>query len=143
MTRHKLVRMDTGVALAIGCLLALALTSSAQTEPAAITIRDACDPGTFTAAVGPGTCIPGAHGRIKFNLFIQELQEDHIAGAWRFNPLLKASTGTFRLETLNLAAGQGTVLQNKGGETHTFTRVANFGGGVVLSATAKRYQHLR
>jgi hypothetical protein len=64
-------------------------------------------------------------------LFIEELTQDRIAGAWRFNPLLDASAGNFKLVTLNLTAGQQTVIQNLGGETHTFTRVKEFGGGNV------------
>jgi hypothetical protein len=66
-----------------------------------------------------------------FKFFIAELQSDHIAGAWRFNPLLNATAGTFQLVTVNLSSGQPTTLQNTGGETHTFTKVANFGGGIV------------
>jgi len=54
---------------------------------------DACDPDSFNAAVGAGTCIPGHHGQTLFRDFIGELQTDHIAGAWRFDPLLNASAG--------------------------------------------------
>src|SRR5689334_18409603 len=96
-----------------------------------IGVHDACDPITFNANVGPGTCKTGHHGTTKFAVFITELQSDHIAGAWRFNPLLNATQGTFQLATVNLSSGQTTVLHNTGGETHTFTRVASFGGGFV------------
>ena len=74
----------------------------------------------FTAAAGPGVCKPGQHGTTKFKFFIAELQSDHIAGAWRFNPLLNASAGTFQLTgaTVSLDSGQPTTLQNTGGETH-------------------------
>src|SRR5215831_12778863 len=61
----------------------------------------------------------------------RSLKEPGENGAWRFNPLLDASAGTFKLVTLNLTAGQQTVIQNKGGELHTFTRVKEFGGGNV------------
>src|SRR5262249_19470653 len=53
-------------------------------------------------------------------LFIEELTLDHIAGAWRFGS-----------REYTLPDGQSTVLNNRGGETHTFTRVDNFGGGFV------------
>ncbi len=131
MIPPKLLRATISTALAIGALLLFAGVAVAQINAATITIRDACDPDTFNAAVGPGTCIAGNHGTTTFELFLGELSEDHIVGAWRFNPLLNASSGTFALVTLNLTAGQQTVLQNKGGETHTFTRVKEFGGGVV------------
>ncbi len=112
-------------------LVLLSALTVAQSSPFVIGMRDACDPGTFTANVGPGTCKPGEHGTTKFKFFIGELQSDHIAGAWRFNPLLNASQGAFHLATVSLASGQTTSLQNTGGEIHTFTKVANFGGGFV------------
>jgi len=117
--------------LLIACFVLLSASALAQSQPFTIGIHDACDPGTFNAAVGPGTCKPGQHGTIKFKFFIAELQSDQIAGAWRFNPLLNATQGTFDLVTVNLASGQTTSLHNTGGETHTFTQVASFGGGLV------------
>jgi hypothetical protein len=113
-----------GVALLLGCLA----TANAQTTKT-ITMRDACDPATFNAAVGSGTCIPGQHGNTLFTDFIGELQTDQNAGAWRFNPMLNATAGTFKLVRLDLTSGDQTTIQNKGGETHTFTRVDKFGGG--------------
>jgi hypothetical protein len=119
------------VAMLLGCFVLLSALALSQAEPFTIGIRDACDPGTFTANVGPGTCKPGQHGTTKFKLFIAELQSDQIAGAWRFNPLLNATQGIFQLATVNLTSGQPTALHNTGGETHTFTKVATFGGGFV------------
>jgi hypothetical protein len=113
-----------GVALLLSCLA----TANAQTTKT-ITMRDACDPASFNAAVGPGTCIPGQHGNTLFTDFIGELQTDQNAGAWRFNPMLNATAGTFKLVRLDLTSGDQTTIQNKGGETHTFTRVDKFGGG--------------
>jgi len=94
-------------------------------------MRDACDPDTFNKAAGPGTCIPGDHGQTKFNLFVAELQSDHIAGAWRFNPLLTTTPGTFRLTSVELNPGTQLSLKNFGGEVHTFTRVARYNGGFI------------
>ncbi len=119
------------IGLLLVCVVLLSALALAQSEPFTIGIRDACDPGTFNANVGPGTCKPGQHGTTKFKFFIGELTTDHIAGAWRFNPLLNTTQGTDQLVTLDLASGQTTSLQNTGGETHTFTKVASFGGGVV------------
>jgi hypothetical protein len=130
----RTVLCATIFALAIGTVIVYTGVVGAQPNPIPIVARDACDPDTFNAAVRPGTCVnlPGnLHGTTPFALFIQELQQDRIAGAWRFNPLLNASGGNFALITLNLTAGQQTVVQNKGGEVHTFTRVKEFGGGVV------------
>jgi len=105
--------------------------ASAQASTVTVRIWDACDPATFNAQFGAGTCVAGQHGTTVLGVFIDELQKDHIAGAWRFNPVLTASDDIFRRATLNMASGQQLVLRNRGGETHTFTRVAHFGGGVI------------
>jgi hypothetical protein len=125
----KWLAVGIGVALLSGCLA----TGNAQTDDKTKTIRmwDACDPKSFNLAVRPGACIPGHHGQTLFNDFVGELQADHIAGAWRFNPFLDASAGVFKLVRLKLNSGDHTAIQNKGGETHTFTRVEKFGGGFV------------
>jgi hypothetical protein len=117
-------------ALLLACSVLLCTSALAQSA-FTIGIRDACDPGTFNANVGPKTCKPGHHGTTKFKFFIQELQSDQIAGAWRFNPQLNTTQGTFQLVTVDLNSGQTTSLQNTGGELHTFTQVASFGGGFV------------
>ena len=137
MTSPKLVCVTIiTLAIAIGALISFTGVVGAQANPITILMRDACDPTTFNAALGPNTCVgdpvtPPIHPTTPFNLFIAELQTDRIAGAWRFNPLLDASTGTFKLVTLNLNAGQRTVIRNLGGEIHTCTRVQEFGGGQV------------
>src|SRR5262249_40931236 len=57
--------------------------------------------------------------------FRAELAQEKSVGAWRFNP--------DRVET---EAGVNLTLVNRGGETHTFTRVAEFGGGFVAGLNA-------
>ncbi|HET7206557.1 MAG TPA: hypothetical protein VFI95_08255 [Terriglobales bacterium] len=118
------------VALLVGVIL-VPVSLWAQSGPFTVGIRDACDPPTFNAVIGPGTCLFGDHGRTKFNVFAKEVQQDRMAGAWYFSPLLNASTGTFHIVIVNLNSGRATSLMNTGGETHTFTRVAKFGGGFV------------
>jgi hypothetical protein len=85
-----------------------------------IRLRDACDPATFNAVIGPGTCEAGQHGTQTFQLFIQEVSEDRVAGSWRYS-----------FPKFVVATGRPTQLDNRGGEFHTFTRVAKFGGGFV------------
>ena len=110
-----------------------AQNSDTGNAPQTKTVRiwDACDPASFDAAVGPGTCKPGHHGQTNFQDFFAELQLDQIAGAWRFNPLLDTSAGDFKLVQLELKPGDRISLQNVGGEIHTFTKVEKFGGGFV------------
>jgi len=112
--------MRLAAGICVGIVLGSLTYVTAQTTKTII-MRDACDPTTFNAAVGPGTCVSGNHGNTLFSDFIGELQSDHIAGGWRFNPLLNATEGHFSLARLDLQDGDQTTIENKGGEEHTFT----------------------
>ncbi len=103
--------------------MAASLTLIAASDPLVVRIQSPCDPATFNAAVGPGTCV--GDGTITFSHFIAEVTSAHKAGAWHFDP----AAGT---------VDPGTVLslENRGGETHTFTKVKNFGGGFVAPLNA-------
>ena len=87
-----------------------------------VDIFDACDPATFTAALGVGTCT--GEGTISpvitFREFLAELAANKSVGAWRFDPT-----------SLTITAGGTITATNLGGATHTFTEVAHFGGGTV------------
>jgi plastocyanin len=83
-----------------------------------VNMQDACDPDTFNAAFGPRTCLRS--GGVKFDQFIAELRRLGFVGPWHFAP-----------STANVRVGQTFVAMNRGGETHTFTEVAAFGGGIV------------
>jgi len=103
--------------------------TASGTHTKTIRIWDACDPATFNAKVGPGTCQPGHHGQTVFDDFFAEVQLDQIAGGWRFNPMLNTTDGVLKLARLELEPGDQLSLQNMGGEVHTFTKVEEFGGG--------------
>ncbi len=86
-----------------------------------INVRDYCDPTTFNAAVGPGTCVRDTtNGSITFTGFLAELGADKSVGAWRFAP-----------DHAKVEEGATINLQSLAGEMHTFTRVKRFGGGFV------------
>jgi len=116
--------------ICVGILLGLFTYANAQATKT-IVMRDACDPDSFNAVIGPGTCTPGHHGNTLFGDFLGELQSDQNAGAWRFNPMVNVTEGNFKLVRLDLTSGDQTTIQNAGGETHTFTRVSKFEGGFV------------
>ena len=104
-------------------LLSVATTFAQHDKSTELTIhlRDYCDPASFNAAIGPGTCIRDtSDGAITFSGFVAEVGADKSVGAWRFAP------GQIRV-----SAGTTLQLQNLGGETHTFTQVKRFGGGFV------------
>jgi len=100
-----------------------AIVLVATSNPFVVRMQGPCDPASFNAAVGPGTCI--GNGTITFNHFINELTNAHKVGAWLFDP----TTGMVQ---------SGTVLslENRAGEVHTFTKVKEFGGGFVAPLNA-------
>jgi hypothetical protein len=83
-----------------------------------VTMFDACDPETFNAAVGEGTCVRS--GGVQFSRFLEELGRHGFVGAWRFAP-----------SNVRMQVGQVLEAVNRGGEVHTFTEVEEFGGGIV------------
>jgi hypothetical protein len=82
-----------------------------------IEIRDQCDPHTFNAAIGDGTCV--RQGTITFNQFIAALTAHHFVAEWKFSP-----------DAIDIHLGQSFGAVNRGGEVHTFTEVEDFGGGI-------------
>jgi hypothetical protein len=79
-----------------------------------ISIRDDCDPASFNAAFGDGTCV--GDGDTTLDEFAAALPQGH--EKWRFN---SPQTDT----------DLGVNSSNRGGETHTFTEVDEFGGGFI------------
>jgi len=57
---------------------------------------------------------------MKFDTFIAQLTRLGFVGPWHFAP-----------QVVNARAGQAFFVVNRGGETHTFTEVEEFGGGIV------------
>lgn len=95
--------------------------AAAKPSDVNLDVRDYCDPASFNAAVGEGTCVRStALGAITFPGFVAELQADQSVGAWRYVPSQVA-----------VAEGATLHVQNLGGELHTFTQVKRFGGGFV------------
>jgi len=90
----------------------------ATSNPTVVRMQGPCDPASFNAAVGPGTCI--GDGTITFDHFIKELTAAQKVGSWHFDP----SNG-------DLAPGTVLSLENRAGEVHTFTKVKEFGGGFI------------
>ena len=92
-----------------------------------VKMRDQCDPATFDAVLGPGACVRDSRGgrRVTFAEFNAELARRQEVNAWRFDP---PETGAH--------AGDVLLAVNEGGEAHTFTRVAAFGGGFVAPLNA-------
>jgi plastocyanin len=87
-----------------------------------VTLRDDCDPATFNAALGAGTCQHSSGAGVTLASFNAELQATQAVAAWNIAPT-----------TLTVEEGTTLPVVNTGGETHTYTEVEEFGGGVVPS----------
>ena len=83
-----------------------------------VLISDDCDAATFNATFGPGTCV--GEGTTTVAQFLAEFGKvGHVFG-WDFTP-----------HHQTVRRGDEITLANVGGERHTFTKVAKFGGGFV------------
>jgi plastocyanin len=98
----------------------------AVSRVAQIVALDECDPTTFNAALGPDFC------------------KNVTLGAFTVLPDLfaKAAAGTpdpgwdFEPDTLRIKEGTNLSVVDQGGEPHTFTEVAHFGGGFITGLNA-------
>src|SRR5215813_6723357 len=90
-----------------------------------VALVDNCDPATFNAAI-PGVCAKTPHRLdttfAEFQALLFSQLAANIIGhpAWQFSP-----------GYISIRAGQTVRAINAGGEDHTFTEVAAFGGGLV------------
>ena len=84
-----------------------------------VNMMDACDSASFAVGTGDPTGCTRKHG-VPFDQFIAELQRTGAVGAWHNAP-----------PEMTVRVGETLVAVNRGGEVHTFTKVAKFGGGFV------------
>jgi plastocyanin len=88
---------------------------------AQVVALDECDPVTFNQALGPDFCKNVALGYITS---LSDLFAEAAAGTpdpkWDFEP-----------DTLRIKQGTTVHVVDQGGEPHTFTEVAQFGGGFI------------
>lgn len=110
----------TALWAAFSAIVVLSLTVGAGAVPGNKKIRmlDDCEPTTFNAVLGDGTCI--GNGHTTFEEFIAELAATQDVHKWRNQP-----------SQMHLNVGRPTLIENVGGEVHTFTPVAEFGGGFI------------
>jgi plastocyanin len=120
MTARK--RLVTALGIAVGVAI-FAGTVGFASNVRTIAMKDQCDPESFNAAFGAGTCIK--NGGVPLDTFIAQLTHTQKAGAWHFTP-----------DPVRLRAGQEFQAANTGGEVHTFTEVDEFGGGIIPELNA-------
>jgi plastocyanin len=115
MRRRKFFHLVGATILAVAGARAAGVAAGVR----AVDLHDQCDPATFNAAIGPGTCT-GNGGGVPFDEFVAEVTRTQQAGAWHIAP-----------GVVQMRDGEALQASNTGGETHTFTEVAEFGGGFV------------
>jgi plastocyanin len=115
-------------ALAISAVLALGVLVTATVAWAGsgsrqVQMLDNCDGPSFDAELGEGACV--RNGGTTIEKFVARLLETGAVEAWRFSP-----------EKISLDAGGTITAVNRGGEEHTFSEVAQFGGGCIDEVNA-------
>lgn len=111
-------RTAVWAAFAAVALLSLTAGAGAVQGDKKFRMYDDCEPTSFNAVLGAGACI--GNGKTTFAEFIEELEETQDVRTWRNQP-----------SQALLNVGRPTIIENRGGEVHTFTRVAAFGGGFI------------
>src|ERR1700752_603579 len=118
MKRRLNFRTMVWAAVAAIALFGLTTRTGAVQGDKKVRLLDDCEPTSFNAVLGDGACV--GNGHTTFDEFIAELGATEDAHAWRNQP-----------SAMHLNVGRPTLIENTGGETHTFTPGANFGGGFV------------
>lgn len=110
----------TAIWLAVAAIAVLSLSGGVGAVQGDKKVRmyDDCEPNSFNAVLGDGACV--GNGHTTFDQFIGELAATQDAHKWRNQP-----------SQMLLNIGRPTIVENRGGEDHTFTEVAQFGGGFI------------
>lgn len=117
--KHRLtLRTALWTAFAVIVVMSLTAGAGAVQGDKKIRLLDDCEATTFNAVLGDGACI--GNGHTTFDEFIAELAATQDVHTWRNQP-----------SQMHLNVGRPTSIENVGGEVHTFTPVAEFGGGFI------------
>jgi plastocyanin len=117
--------LRNGKWLIAALLLASASFALAQQQTSApiaqVVALDECDPATFNMALGADFCKNVSLGAFTtLPVLFHEAQTGHPDPKWDFEP-----------DTLEVPEGTVLNVVDQGGEPHTFTEVARFGGGFI------------
>ena len=120
--------MSAGVAIGLAQASPQRASAARPDAPAVaqIVALDECDPSTFNALLGPDFCRNVALGASTSlsDLFAKAASGEPDPG-WDFEP-----------DVLKIAQGTDLSIVDQGGEPHTFTEVARFGGGFIPGLNA-------
>lgn len=114
----------TKFSLFVGCAMLMCTFTQAQDHSpglAQVVALDECDPVTFNQALGPDFCKNIALGYVTtLSQLFAEAQAGTPDPNWDFEP-----------DTMYMKKGTTLSVVDQGGEPHTFTEVAQFGGGFI------------
>ncbi len=114
------------IALLAVCLIFAGATLAQENSPAVaqVVALDECDPATFNAALGPDFCKNVALAALGYATTLSDLFQEAGEGTpdpgWDFEP-----------DAVKIKEGTTLSVVDQGGEPHTFTEVAQFGGGFI------------
>jgi plastocyanin len=108
----------SGIAAVVAAAV-LTFVPIASANPSKVLASDACSPSFNVLFMDPTIC--NRNGGTPVEVFLQQLGQNKFAGAWHFSP-----------PQVNVDAGDSLTVVNRGGETHTFTEVSQFGGGGIV-----------
>src|SRR6266566_9022134 len=110
-----------GLVFAGGLMFAGGTQEEDPPSIAQVVALDECDPGTFNAALGPDFCKNVALGAAtKLTDLFAKAKAGTPDPGWDFEP-----------DTVKIKEGATLSVVDQGGEPHTFTEVAQFGGGFI------------
>lgn len=119
----------TKIGLFVGGLILMCTFAQAQDRLpslAQVVALDECDPVTFNQALGPDFCKNIALGYVTtLSQLFAEAQAGNPDPNWDFEP-----------DTVLMKKGTTLSVVDQGGEPHTFTEVAQFGGGFISGLNA-------
>jgi plastocyanin len=120
---RSLLTVMAGMVATVAVMAPAALADGPKVEQ--VKLLDQCEPASFNAAFGAGFCQRTGSG-VSFAEFSAKLNPtDFGHNAWWIN----ASGG--RLGNTKISYGDKLHVTNEGGIAHTFTEVAQFGGGCI------------
>jgi plastocyanin len=118
----------TGCLMFTGATHALAQEKEGENPPsvAQIVALDECDPATFNAVLGPDFCRNVALGAAtKLSDLFKKVAAGTPDPGWDFEP-----------DTVHIKKETTLIVVDEGGEPHTFTEAAPFGGGFIPGLNA-------
>src|SRR3954447_46661 len=115
-------------AIAVAALAGLAIPASADAKNGGhvrkVRMQDRCDPASFNATFGPGTCVEHNGELITVDEFFAALNPVSHRGSpkWNMHP-----------DMIDIKMGDSLTVSVRGGEFHTFTEVPDFGPEGVIA----------